>query len=101
MKKLLIAGGLCGTTMLAAGDKLVRCCRQDGIELRVTVQNLWETTYVAGSYDLIIEMFPFFEKKSCPVISGKPFIHHMGEQKLVEQIVSFFRDGTALREAVS
>lgn len=85
-KKLLIAGGLCGTTMLSAGQKLTESCKARGVTLNVKIQNLWETTYVAGNYDLIIEMFPYFKDQKCPVISGKPFISHAGEKELIEEI---------------
>lgn len=88
MRKILIAGGLCGTAMLMAKEKLTRRCLQEGVELHVTIQNLWETTYVAGTYDLIVEMFPYFEGEACPVISGKPFISHVGEKELIEKIAS-------------
>lgn len=92
-KKVLIAGGLCGTTMLMAGEKLTERCRQEGISLQVTIQNLWETTYVAGRYDLIVEMFPFFQDQPCPVLSGKPFISHVGEKALVERVVKLLCGG--------
>lgn len=85
-KRVLIAGGLCGTTMLMASQKITRRCLQEGVSVDVTIQNLWETTYVARNYDLIVEMFPFFKNQACPVISGKPFISHAGEKELVEQI---------------
>ncbi len=88
MRKILIAGGLCGTTMLMAGEKLTQRCLREGVELRVTIQNLWETTYVAGTYDLIIEMFPYFQEEACPVMSGKPFISHVGEKELIEKIAA-------------
>jgi len=86
-KRVLIAGGLCGTTMLMASQKIQERCVQKGITADVTIQNLWETTYVARNYDLIVEMFPFFKDQKCPVFSGKPFISHVGEKTLVEQIV--------------
>ena len=85
-KKLLIAGGLCGTTMLMAGEKLTESCAKRDVDLDVTIQNLWETTYVARNYDVIVEMFPYFENEKCPVISGKPFISHAGEKELVREI---------------
>ncbi len=85
-KKLLIAGGLCGTTMLSAGQKLTESCKKRGVTLDVKIQNLWETTYVAGNYDLIIEMFPYFKDQKCPVLSGKPFISHAGEKELIGKI---------------
>ncbi|MBS6644267.1 MAG: hypothetical protein KH366_11885 [Clostridiaceae bacterium] len=84
MKKILIAGGLCGTTMLMAAEKIKK---RWGGELHVKIQNLWETSYVEPGYDLIIEMFPYFEDQPCPVISGKPFISHAGEKDCVETIV--------------
>lgn len=92
-KKLLIAGGLCGTTMLSAGEKLTESCKARGVHLDVKIQNLWETTYVAGNYDLIIEMFPYFKNEKCPVISGKPFISHAGEKELVKSITDMLCEG--------
>lgn len=86
MKKLLIAGGLCGTTMLRAGELVTESCRARKVEIQVNIQNLWETSYVAGDYDVIVEMFPFFEGMSCPVVSGKPFINHVGEKALVARL---------------
>lgn len=83
MPKLLIAGGLCGTTMLRAGELIRESCEAEGTYITVEIQNLWETGYVAGNFDLIIEMFPFFEDMPCPVISGKPFINHIGEKKVI------------------
>ena len=85
-KRVLIAGGLCGTTMLMASNKITQRCRQEGVTVDVTIHNLWETTCVARNYDLIVEMFPFFKDEKCPVLSGKPFISHVGEKALVEQI---------------
>jgi hypothetical protein len=86
MKKLLIAGGLCGTTMLRAGELITESCRAKGVDIQVNIQNLWETTYVAGNYDVIIEMFPFFENEKCPVVSGKPFINHIGEKDVIKNV---------------
>ncbi len=86
MKKVLIAGGLCGTTMLRAGELIREACAPRGVSVDVTIHNLWETAYVAGRYDVIVEMFPFFKDRECPVISGKPFINHVGEKELVAQI---------------
>ncbi|MBO4819026.1 MAG: hypothetical protein J5528_02700 [Firmicutes bacterium] len=86
MKKLLIAGGLCGTTMLRAGEMITESCRARKVDIQVNIQNLWETSYVAGNYDVIIEMFPFFENMSCPVVSGKPFISHAGEKDVVKNV---------------
>lgn len=85
-KKLLIAGGLCGTTMLVAGEKIKERCAKESVDVDVKIQNLWETGYVAGSYDCIVEMFPYFKDQNCPVISGKPFINHVNEKALVNEI---------------
>lgn len=91
MKKVLIAGGLCGTTMLMAAEKITRRCELEGQQVKVKIQNLWETGYVAPGNHLIIEMFPYFEDQPCPVISGKPFIGHVGEKALLEQIADILR----------
>lgn len=86
MKSVLVAGGLCGTTMLIAAEKIRERCAQRGVTAETTIQNLWETSYVRPGYDLIVEMFPFFTGVDCPLFSGKPFINHIGEKALLEQI---------------
>lgn len=86
IKRVLIAGGLCGTTMLVVSDKIRKICASRGTTVDTTIQNLWETSYVRPGYDLIVEMFPYFENEPCPVVSGKPFINHVGEKDLLEKI---------------
>lgn len=93
MKKLLIAGGLCGTTMLRAGELIKESCLARGTEIQVNIQNLWETSYVAGRYDVIIEMFPFFKDQKCPVVSGKPFINHIGEKEVIDNVTKLLCGG--------
>lgn len=91
MKKVLIAGGLCGTTMLMAAEKIRQRLEREDRQVKVKIQNLWETGYVEPGYHLIIEMFSYFEEQPCPVISGKPFINHVGEKNLLEQIADILR----------
>lgn len=93
LKKVLIAGGLCGTTMLMAAEKIQERCDKADLSVTVKIHNLWE----GGSdsfkgYDLIIEMFPYFENMDCPVISGKPFISHIGEKPLLGDIMNLLQN---------
>lgn len=89
MKHVLIAGGLCGATMLVAAEKIRAQCAAREVSTETTIQNLWETSYVRPGYDLIVEMFPFFEHADCPVADGRPFINHVGEAALLEKIAEF------------
>ena len=79
--------------MLRAGDLIRERCRAEGTEIQVNIQNLWETSYVAGRYDVIIEMFPFFKDQKCPVVSGKPFINHIGENDVIEKVAQLLCAG--------
>ena len=90
-KKVLIAGGLCGPTMLMAAEKIEEACWDQRIRVAIKVHNLWESQYPGEGFDVIIEMFKFFENEKCPVINGKPFIIHQGEKELVKQIVDLLR----------
>ena len=90
-KKVLIAGGLCGPTMLMAAEKIEEACWDQRIRVTIKVHNLWESQYAGEGFDVIIEMFKFFENEKCPVINGKPFIIHQGEKELVKQIVDLLR----------
>ena len=89
MKKVLIAGGLCGTTMLVAAQKIEQRCADRQIPARISVHNLWEGGSISDrGFSVIVEMFPYFEDAACPLLSGKPFITHTGEDALIEQIVA-------------
>ena len=93
-KKVLIAGGLCGATMLMAAEKIEDACRARRIPANIKVHNLWESAYPGEGFDVIVEMFPFFENERCPVLSGKPFITHQGEKQLVARIVELLESET-------
>jgi galactitol-specific phosphotransferase system IIB component len=86
-KKVLIAGGLCGATMLMAAEKIEDACRERKIRVNVKVHDLWQSQTVGEGFDVIIEMFKFFQNEKCPVIDGKPFIIHRGEKELVCEVV--------------
>ena len=94
MKRVLIAGGLCGTTMLIASQKVQELCDKQDIDVLVTVHNLWEGAAITGrEFDVVVEMFPYFEGLGCPLLCGKPFINHIGEKELLAQIVEYLRAG--------
>jgi galactitol-specific phosphotransferase system IIB component len=86
-KQVLVAGGSCGITMIAAARKIEDACWEHKIRVNVKVLNLWESQYLGGGYDLIIEMFEFFKDEKCPVVSGRPFVAHQGENELINEIV--------------
>lgn len=88
MKKVLIAGGLCGVTMLIAAENIEESCRKVKMPVRVDIKNLWESASTGEGYDVIIEMFPYFEAVKCPLLSGKPFITRSGDKALVQEIVT-------------
>lgn len=87
MKNVLIAGGLCGMTMLRAAEKIKEVGMKKDIDIEVTIHDLWASSYVNLERDLVIEMFPYFEDLDCPLLSGKPFIHRRGEDELVNEII--------------
>ena len=93
MKKVLIAGGLCGITMLVAAQSIEESCFDARIPVRVDIKNLWESACTGEGYDVIIEMFPYFENVKCPLFCGKPFILRQGNDALVNTIVSLLREG--------
>ncbi|MCL1813105.1 MAG: hypothetical protein FWG29_06235 [Treponema sp.] len=86
-RKVLIAGGLCGPTMMMAAEKIEEECALRKIRVTIKIHNLWESHYPGEGFNVIIEMFKFFENEKCPVIDGKPFIVHRGEKELVKEIV--------------
>lgn len=92
MKRILIAGGMCGTTMLRAAELIKEECLKIDIYVDVKIHNLWESAYVDTSCDVVIEMFPFFDKLPVPLLSGKPFISRKEENKLIKEIVNLLME---------
>lgn len=92
MKKVLIAGGLCGITMLIASQSIEESCLKARIPVRVDIKNLWESACTGEGYDVIVEMFPYFENVSCPLLSGRPFILRQGTKELVDRIIALLRE---------
>ncbi|MDR1576012.1 MAG: hypothetical protein LBS37_08415 [Treponema sp.] len=90
-KQVLVAGGTCGITMIAAARKIEDACLERKIRVNIKVVNLWESQYTGEGYDLIVEMFEFFKDQKCPVISGRPFVSHQGETELVNEIVDMLQ----------
>ncbi|MDR1506412.1 MAG: hypothetical protein LBI67_04855 [Treponema sp.] len=86
-RQVLVAGGSCGIAMTTAARKIEDACWERKIRVNVKVLNLWESQYVGEGYDLIVEMFEFFKDEKCPVISGRPFVAHQGENELVNEIL--------------
>ena len=88
MNNVLIAGGLCGPTMLVAAQSIEKSCFDKNIPVNIKIHNLWEGAAITGKgYTVIIEMFPYFENMACPVLCGKPFITRIGHRELVKQVV--------------
>lgn len=91
MKKILIAGGQCGITMLRAQNEIEDRAKDAGIEVSVKILDLWMSSYFYDGYTLIVEMFPYFEEQPCPVLDGRPFINRKDEEKLLGSIITLLR----------
>lgn len=88
MKRIVIAGGSCGTSMAKAAEKIKKECDKRGIKVLITIHNLWETSYIDPRADMVIQTFPFFRELSCVLIDGRPFVHGRKEQELLTQIIT-------------
>ncbi len=87
MKRVTVAGGSCGCSSLRrASEKIDQYCRYKGIEVKVSVHNLWQSVHLDPRADLVIQMVPFFEGLSCPVLDGRPFIKGDGEDNLLHEV---------------
>jgi galactitol-specific phosphotransferase system IIB component len=94
MKKLVIAGGSCGNSMLRSAAKIKKACLQNNIKVVVNIHNLWESIEIDSRANLVIQMFPFFDQLNCPLLDGRPFITGNGEVDLIEKILTILKDNT-------
>lgn len=86
MKRVIVAGGSCGSSMQRASERIDQYCQYKGIEVKVSVHNLWHSVHLDSRADLVIQMFPFFEELNCPVLDGRPFIKGDGEDDLLHEV---------------
>ncbi len=87
MKRVIVAGGSCGSSMQRASEKIAEACHRDDISVKVSIHNLWHSVHIDPRADLVVQMFPFFEKLDCPVFDGRPFIKGNGEADLLGQLI--------------
>lgn len=86
MKRVIVAGGSCGSSMQRASEKIDEYCHIQGIKVKVSVHNLWHSVHLDSRADLVIQMFPFFEELGCPVLDGRPFIKGDGEEEVLNEV---------------
>ncbi len=87
MKKILIAGGQCGITMLRASEIIKDKAIMTGFDVNIKIHDLWMSSAVDVDCDLIIEMFPYFDEVTCPLLDGRPFINRIREKELVDKVM--------------
>lgn len=88
MKRVIVAGGSCGASMQRASEKIYEACHRNEINVTVSIHNLWQSVHIDPRADLVVQMFPFFEKLDCPVFDGRPFIKGVGETDLLNSLTS-------------
>jgi hypothetical protein len=87
-------GGLCGMTMLRGAEMIEDACKREGMHVRTSIQNVWESPEVrfAGIH-VLVQMMPLYEGiEDVLIVSGKPFICRQGEKGLIEQIVTYVKE---------
>jgi hypothetical protein len=92
MKRVVVAGGSCGPSMLRLAEAIRQICQSRDLLVHVSIHNLWESAYVDGRADLVIQMFPFFKELPCPVLDGRPFLNRRGDDELFAKIVSIIEE---------
>jgi len=73
--------------MLRASEEIKDRALMTGIDVNIKIHDLWMSSVVDVDYDLIIEMFPYFDEVACPLLDGRPFINRIGEEKLVDKVM--------------
>lgn len=93
MYKVRIVGGLCGTTMLRAAELIRDACNKEDILAKVEIQNIFEKSEVDyKDLDVLVQMIPLYERIPCLLLSGKAFITHIGEKKVINNIVNYLKE---------
>jgi hypothetical protein len=92
MCNVAFAGGSCGMTMIRVGEKLKELCEAESMPLKIKYVDLWVSDYLMPDTDLVIEMFPYYKDLSIPVVNGRPFLTHIGEENTYQKIVETVRE---------
>ena len=92
MKRVVVAGGSCGPSMLRLAEAIRQVCQSRDLSVNVSVHNLWESGYVDSRAHLVIQMFPFFKELHCALLDGRPFLNNQGNTELFEKIVAILKE---------
>lgn len=87
MKKVIIAGGSCGTGMVRIAEIIKDECYRKKIHIDISVHNLWESSFIGLDAYIVIQTFPFFKELPCYLLDGRPFINGIGQKALLNQII--------------
>jgi hypothetical protein len=92
MKRVVVAGGSCGPSMIRLAETIKQKCQDSNLSVNVSMQNLWESGYVDPRAHLVIQLFPFFRELHCTLLDGRPFLNNHGNTELLETIVTILRE---------
>jgi len=93
LKRIVIAGGSCGNSMMRGAEKIKKTCGARNLQVQVSMHNLWESSAIDPRANLVIQMFPFLRDLPCPLLDGRPFITGKGESELVEKVITILSQG--------
>ena len=79
-------------TMIRVGEKLIELCEAEGMSVKIKYVDLWVSDFLMPNTDLVIEMFPYYKDIKIPIVSGRPFLTHINEDKTYNNIVNTVRE---------
>jgi hypothetical protein len=90
--QIAFAGGSCGMTMVRVGEELIERCAAEKIPVKVSYIDLWVSDYVFPETDLVVEMFPYYEKIKIPVLNGRPFLNPAEEKEYFNILIDKIKE---------
>ncbi len=76
--------------MLRGAELIREAAAKKGIIVNTTIQNVWESPEVnLKGIHVLVQMMPLCKDGSVYIVSGKPFINHIGEKKMVKEISEY------------
>lgn len=92
MKKVLVACGNGIATSTVVATKIKEKCEDYGIHVSIAQCKLMEIDSKAADYDLIVTTGKFVgDNLEAPVIGAMPLLTGIGEEEILEKIISYLK----------
>jgi len=91
-KHIRVLGGACGTSRFRVAEKVKQMCIEEGWrEVKVTQQDMWESSYIPNNVDLLIDLVLFPGETKVPIVRARRLVVDIDDPQTTLEIKEALR----------